>query len=398
MSSSAEDQPEKEKVVALKTEVLDQLFAAAVAAGASHIHLEPDGQEVQVRFRVGRQLKPEPSIPSGAKRILIARLKGLAHMDPKDLQHCQNGPFRFAIHDGTVVTGRISTLPSLNGETCVITIHPGEEILSLQELGMEPEQLETVNQLTAIRGGMTLVTGPWSSGKTLTLYALASQLKQTGLSIVSLEDPSELEIEGITQIQVSRRTGLTFASGMRAILRQDPDIILLGEIQDLEEATMAFDACIQARNRVIAGLHTPTVISAFRWLIDAGVKPDIVATAVAGIVIQRLVNRICPKCTESVSLSAQLVASVGFPIPATGPWMKGSGCENCNDTGYRGKTAIFEVVPVNEAMQEVLQKDPSPLLLKKALRTQRVPSLRRMGIKKAEMGITTVDEVVRVTT
>jgi len=263
---------------------------------------------------------------------------------------------------------------------------------------MEAEQIESLNQLTSIPAGMTLITGPWSSGKTLTLYVLADELNQAGLNVVSLEDPIELELPGVTQTQVSPRNGLTFPSGMRAILRQDPDIIVLGEIQDLEEATIATDACIQGRHRVIAGLHTSTVIDGFRWLIDAGLHTNTIASAVSGIVVQRLVNRVCDNCKENVSISPQLVESVGFPIPATGPWMKGRGCETCNNTGYRGKTGIFEVVPVNEAMQEVIRKDPTPLLLKKALRTQRVPSLRRMGIRKAELGITTVDEVVRVTT
>jgi type II secretory ATPase GspE/PulE/Tfp pilus assembly ATPase PilB-like protein len=377
--------------------LLRHILKNAVGLNASSIHFEPTENELRVRFRVMGALFEQESIPV-AQRMGIERLiRKVSHMDEDDVVHPQEGPFRYQLENDTNVTGHVSVLPTIHGPKQVLTISHGDGVMTLGQIGMSPKQTDLVRNMLDEEGSLLLVAGPWASGKSATLYAIAADCANEAMSVATLEDPVEIMLPGITQTQVSPRDGLTFASGMRAILRQDPNIIALGELADAAEATIAMEACLQGAHRVISCLHTRNGVESILWLLNAGLDPVKLSKSLSGIIVQRLVRKVCKGCAKPAKLRPKTIEAIGFPIDADGGWLQGQGCVSCNGSGYNGKTAIFEIIPIGDALKEVIEQNPSELLLKKALRAQKVRTLRRAGLIRAKAGITSVAEVLRVT-
>ena len=378
--------------------ILNNVLGKALREGADTIHFEPTPEDgVRVRFRVRGALFDQESIPESHRESFRQRIKTLAHIVVDDMVHPQDGPLRFMSSAGITVTGHLSTLPCLGGEKIVLALSRGSGVLPLDDSGMEREQIQLIRSLTEDPATMLLVTGPWGSGKTATIYSLAGDLNNEALNVVSLEDPIEVVLPDVTQTQVMPRDGLTFAAGMRAILRQDPDIVVLGELHDFAEAEIALDVCLQGRHRVITGLAAGSAQDAIQWLLDSGLSPDTVAQTLSGVVVQRLVARVCQKCAVRVNIRPALLEQLNLENDASSPWVRGRGCEACNGSGYRGRIGIYEIIAIDKDLRNVIRSEPTPLLIKKALRKLDIPSLQQAGIRKARAGITTLEEVLRVT-
>ena len=269
--------------------------------------------------------------------------------------------------------------------------------MTLGSLGMSDGQVQSVNRLARRPGGLLLVAGPWSSGKTATLYSLATQSSHLESHVITIEDPVEHRLPGISQGQVNVSAGLTYETGMRSILRQDPDVILVGEILEPATGKLVMDACLQAGRRVLSSVHTDTALEAIDWLLGLGLRADGVAHALSGVVVQRLLRRLCEKCKEPKRPGPKLLEQIGFPLDPETTFYVGKGCDACAHTGYKGKTGCFEVVAITGEMRELIIKEAPTVLMKKALRKQGVETVRRAGIRKAAQGLTSLREVVRVT-
>ena len=374
----------------------EQLLDDAVSKGASDIHLQPSGKDVLLRIRIGGILEDHP-MPDGLSPFeLMREYKSKARLDLRPSAHPEEGVFNHSTTNGSFSV-RVSTYPCVPGEKVTLQLAPSNALLDFESLGMTQAQIQSVTRLSRRQGGLLLVAGPWSSGKTATLYSLAQQFNQDALNVVTIEDPVELELAGLNQAQVNRREGLTYADGMRSIIRQDADVILCGEILDLETGRVVMDACLQAGLRVMSSIHCESALQGIQWLLDIGIRSDNLAHALSGIIVQRLLRKLCSKCAEPKSPGNKLREQVGFPLNPDAEFYVGKGCEVCNGTGYKGRTGVFEIVPISAEMRELILKESPTVLLKKALRKQGIETVRRAGIKKAEAGTTTVHEVVRVT-
>ncbi len=382
---------EEGPIVKLVNSILEQ----AVHEGASDIHIEPMEDRVRVRYRVDGVLHQVHSAPKTAQLALVSRLKILADLNIAERRLPQDGRFRLLM-DGRRVDFRVSTLPSTYGEKVVLRILDRKENVSLEQLGLEPDELQKVRQLLGKAHGIVLVTGPTGSGKTTTLYSALQELDREALNIVTLEDPVEYELEGITQSQVNPKIGLTFANGLRSILRQDPDVVLVGEIRDRETAEIAIHAALTG-HLVLSTLHTNDSAGAMTRLIDMGIEPYLVSSSVVGVIAQRLVRKICSNCSEPFQPSETLVTSLGLPPDGNYTFHRGKGCTACKQTGYRGRIGIYEVLLTNDQIRElVLQKAPATAI-QAAARKNGMRTLREAGLRKVLQGLTTVEEVLRVT-
>ncbi len=382
---------EEGPIVKLVNSILEQ----AVHEGASDIHIEPMEDRVRVRYRVDGVLHQVHSAPKTAQLALVSRLKILADLNIAERRLPQDGRFRLLM-DGRRVDFRVSTLPSTYGEKVVLRILDRKENVSLEQLGLEPDELQKVRQLLGKAHGIVLVTGPTGSGKTTTLYSALQELDREALNIVTLEDPVEYELEGITQSQVNPKIGLTFANGLRSILRQDPDVVLVGEIRDRETAEIAIHAALTG-HLVLSTLHTNDSAGAMTRLIDMGIEPYLVSSSVVGVIAQRLVRKICSNCSEPFQPSETLVTSLGLPPDGDYTFHRGKGCTACKQTGYRGRIGIYEVLLTNDQIRElVLQKAPATAI-QAAARKNGMRTLREAGLRKVLQGLTTVEEVLRVT-
>ena len=374
----------------------EQLLDDAVAQGASDIHLQPSGSEVLLRIRIGGILEYR-DLPEGQSPFeLMREYKSKARLALRALAHPQEGVFKHSSDQGEFSV-RVSTYPCVPGEKVTLQLAPSNALLDFVSLGMTQAQAQSVTRLVRRQGSLLLVAGPWSSGKTATLYSLAQQFNQEAVNVVSIEDPVELELPGMNQAQVNTREGLGYANGMRSIIRQDADVILCGEILDLETGRVVMDACLQAGLRVMSSVHCESALQAIQWMRDLGIRSDNLSHALSGIIVQRLLRKLCSNCAEPKSPGNKLREQVGFPLNPDAEFYVGKGCETCNGTGYKGRTGVFEIVPISAEMRDLILKESPPVLLKKALRKQGIETVRRAGMKKAEAGITTVHEVVRVT-
>ncbi len=374
----------------------EQLLDDAVAQGASDIHLQPSGSEVLLRIRIGGILENR-DLPEGQSPFeLMREYKSKARLALRALGHPQEGVFKHSSDQGEFSV-RVSTYPCVPGEKVTLQLAPSKALLDFESLGMTQAQAQSVTRLVRRQGSLLLVAGPWSSGKTATLYSLAQQFNQEAVNVVSIEDPVELELPGMNQAQVNTREGLGYANGMRSIIRQDADVILCGEILDLETGRVVMDACLQAGLRVMSSVHCESALQAIQWMRDLGIRSDNLSHALSGIIVQRLLRKLCSNCAEPKSPGNKLREQVGFPLNPDAEFYVGKGCETCNGTGYKGRTGVFEIVPISAEMRDLILKESPPVLLKKALRKQGIETVRRAGMKKAEAGITTVHEVVRVT-
>ncbi len=383
------------------TELVDLILSGAIASQASDIHLEPSEKKLRVRYRIDGVLHDVVFLPKETIKPISSRLKFLAKLKLDVTRQPQDGKF-FIRLDERRIDVRLSSLPSSGGESLTLRIFDKEaESLVLEELGLGSEDYKKVEEVLAKSSGMILSCGPTGSGKTTTLYAILDKLNKPGINIITLEDPIEYSLPGIVQSQVDEEVGYNFKTGLRSILRQDPDVIMVGEIRDLETAEMAVQAALTG-HIMLSTLHTNDASGAIPRLIDLGVKPFLIVNALNLVIAQRLVRRICQECKESYFPPQEIEKAIlsqlskikkslsGFQL------YRGRGCDGCNQTGYKGRIGIFEVLIITGEIQDLILKQASSLDIKKAALEAGLRTMEQDGLLKAIEGVTTPEEIWRV--
>ncbi len=382
--------------------LVNLVLTDAVKRGASDIHMEPYEKEFRVRFRIDGVLQPIMTPPLKLRDAIISRLKIMSKLDISEKRLPQDGRIMLKMQIGgkkKQLDFRVSTLPTLWGEKIVLRLLDKENLrLDMTKLGFEQESLTKFQKAILKPYGMVLVTGPTGSGKTNTLYSSISQLNQPDTNIMTAEDPVEFQLGGVNQVQMKEQIGLNFATALRAFLRQDPNIILVGEIRDFETAEIAIKAALTG-HLVLSTLHTNGAPETITRLMNMGIEPFLVATSVHLICAQRLVRRICKDCAEQVEMPPQALIDEGYtPEEAkTVKIMKGKGCGTCNKTGYKGRTGLYEVMEVDDEIRELVLVGASAVELKKKAIERGMITLRRSGLIKVAQGWTTLEEVARET-
>ncbi|MBI2343417.1 MAG: type II/IV secretion system protein [Deltaproteobacteria bacterium] len=373
---------------------INSIIGRACRERASDIHIEPQEEETKVRYRLDGLLEERMVFPKGLHLSIVSRLKVMSGMDIAERRVPQDGRVRLKVR-GTMVDLRLSTYPTMFGEKVVMRLLMKEAALTLEQLGLQAEEKQRFSELITLPYGIFLVTGPTGSGKTSTLYAALSRVNSQERNIVSIEDPVENEIPGVNQAQVNVKAGMTFAAALRSILRQDPDVIMVGEIRDRETADMAVRAALTG-HLVFSTLHTNTAAGAIERLADMGVEPFLVGSALLGVMAQRLVRRICSDCREEVTPNEMLretMARIGY----AGPLFRGKGCAACRMSGYRGRIGLFELMVVDDQMRRMVTEGKTGDAVRRHVREQGVRDMRGDGCEKIRQGITTLEEVLRVT-
>jgi type IV pilus assembly protein PilB len=382
--------------------LVNLVLTDAVKRGASDIHMEPYEKEFRVRFRIDGVLQLIMNPPLKLKDAITSRLKIMAKLDISEKRLPQDGRIMLKMNIGgkkKQLDFRVSTLPTLWGEKIVLRLLDKENLrLDMTKLGFEQESLVKFEKAILKPYGMVLVTGPTGSGKTNTLYSSISRLNQPDTNIMTAEDPVEFQLAGVNQVQMKEQIGLNFAAALRAFLRQDPNIILVGEIRDFETAEIAIKAALTG-HLVLSTLHTNGAPETITRLMNMGIEPFLVATSVHLICAQRLIRRICKDCAEPVEMPVQALIDEGYtPEEAkTVQIMKGKGCATCNKTGYKGRTGLYEVMEVDDEIKELVLVGASALELKKKAIERGMITLRRSGLIKVAQGWTTLEEVARET-
>ncbi|MDB5289305.1 MAG: xpsE 3, partial [Phycisphaerales bacterium] len=365
---------------------------------ATDVHIEPFENQLRVRYRIDGVLQ-EANIPTNVRKFhaaIVSRIKILSHLDIAEKRLPQDGRIRLRVN-GREIDLRVSVIPMIHGEAVVMRIlDRGDAVLGLEHLGMSARDRGVWDRVLDLPHGIILVTGPTGSGKTTSLYAALSKINQTDLKIITIEDPVEYQMRGINQIQISTKTGLTFASGLRAILRHDPDVVLIGEIRDRETAEIAVQASLTG-HLVFSTLHTNDAPGATTRLIDMGIEPYLVASSLEMVLAQRLVRLICSNCKEELPREEmeKLRAEFGNDVPPV--VYKGHGCRQCQNTGYRGRQGLFEMMPVTEDVRTLILERASSGTIRKVAIRQGMNSLRGDGWRLIKEGRTTVEEVIRMT-
>jgi len=371
------------------------LIADAVSKRASDIHMEPYEKRFRVRYRVDGVLYDQMDVPLRLKDAVVARVKIMSKMDIVERRVPQDGRIKVRTQ-GREADLRVSTVPTVFGEKVVMRIlDKSSLVFDLTRLGFEDEQLERFIEAAERPYGMILMTGPTGSGKTTTLYSALTRLNSSEVNIMTAEDPVEYNFEGINQIQIKEEIGLTFASSLRSFLRQDPDIILVGEIRDFETADIAVKAALTG-HLVFSTLHTNDAPSTIARLLDMGLESFLVASSLNLVVAQRLVRKICPDCKREYEPPQSLLERLGLKKKEK-VFYKGEGCPNCGNTGYRGRTALYEVMPISKGIMTMVVDGASVDLIREAAIEEGMRTLRESGIDKARQGITALEEVIRVT-
>jgi general secretion pathway protein E len=376
--------------------VLDEIIRRAARAHASDIHLEPKRDRMNVRFRVDGEMVEEQSVPLDIAPEVISRIKVLARMDIAERRVPQDGQLTLS-PEGNVVHLRASTFPSSLGEKIALRILSGQALIAFEKIGLDPMTQAIVRELVQRPQGFLVTSGPTGAGKTSTLYSFMRLIDTRRTNVMTLEDPIEVELPQITQGQTNVKAGFTFATGLRAILRQDPDVIMVGEIRDAETAGIALQASLTG-HLVLSTVHTSDAVETAVRLVDLGVEPWIVANALTGILAQRLVRIVCKKCQELVALDVDITDGEEMILPKGTKVVKPKGCAVCLRTGYKGRTGIFEVLMVDDDMRELIKHKASPREYRQLLKKRGISTLRRIGLEKVKEGLTTVEEVMRVTT
>jgi type IV pilus assembly protein PilB len=382
--------------------LVNHILTEAVKKGASDIHMEPYEKEYRVRFRVDGMLMSILSPPMKLKDAITSRIKIMAKLDISEKRLPQDGRIMLKVHIGgkkKALDYRVSTLPTLWGEKVVLRLLDKENLrLDMTKLGFEPESLDKFQNAILKPYGMVLVTGPTGSGKTNTLYSAISLLNKPDTNIMTAEDPVEFQLAGVNQVQMKEQIGLNFAAALRSFLRQDPNIILVGEIRDFETAEIAIKAALTG-HLVLSTLHTNGAPETISRLMNMGIEPFLVATSVHLIVAQRLVRRVCGECKDKVDLPTQALIEAGFtPEEAkTVSVFKGRGCTTCNNSGYKGRAGLYEVMEIDDDIRELILVGASATELKKKAIEHGMITLRRSGLIKAAAGVTTLEEVARET-
>ena len=374
--------------------LVNLIILQAVKDKASDVHIEPADDKVLIRFRIDGILHEVQQIPKHLQSALASRVKVMAKMDIAEIRNPQDGRIQLKMESKSLDL-RVSTFPTMHGENIVMRIlDKSSVILGLKELGFSSKDLVEFDKLVRRPNGIVLVTGPTGSGKTTTLYAALSAINSIEKNIITIEDPVEYEIPLIRQTQVNPRAGLTFANGLRSILRQDPDIIMVGEIRDKETADIAIQASLTG-HLVLSTLHTNDAASSLTRLVDMGVEPFLIASSVIGILAQRLVRVVCPKCKEKYIPSDEIIKDLGLSQKIE--LFRGKGCMHCRNTGFTGRLGIFELLSVTEEIKNMVTAKRSANEIKKKALEQGMRVLRDDGMEKVKSGVTTAEEVLRVT-
>ena len=391
---SAITESEEAPVIAL----VNLIILRAVKERASDIHIEPFGEDtLRVRYRIDGILHDVMSLPRKLQLAVVSRIKIMSDLDIAERRLPQDGRIQVNV-GGKKINIRVSILPAVTGESAVLRIlDPSSILLDLDSLGFSPDILPDFLSLIKKPNGIILVTGPTGSGKTTTLYTTLNLLNSTEKKIMTIEDPVEYRLKGISQVQAKPKIGLTFAAGLRSFLRQDPDIMLVGEIRDKETAEIAVQSALTG-HIVLSTLHTNDAPSSVIRLIDMGIEPFLISSSVIGIIAQRLVRRICSKCKKKIKITPDLEKILDeFEINSNEITLyKGEGCPYCKDTGYNGRVAIFELMVITENIRDLISQNFTTGKLREAAISEGMCQLREDGIKKVCEGITTIDEVLRV--
>jgi type IV pilus assembly protein PilB len=382
--------------------LVNLILTDAIKRGASDIHIEPYEKEFRVRFRVDGTLYEIMNPPLKLKDAITSRMKILAKLDISEKRLPQDGriKLKMKLNDkNKELDFRVSVLPTLFGEKIVMRLLDKDNLrLDMTKLGFEPESLVRFEEAIFKPWGMVLVTGPTGSGKTNTLYSALSKVNSPEVNIMTAEDPVEFNLPGINQVQMREAIGLNFAATLRSFLRQDPNIILVGEIRDFETAEIAIKAALTG-HLVLSTLHTNDAPSTINRLMNMGIEPFLVATSVQLIAAQRLARRVCANCKEPMEITPQALANIGFKKDEIGTFTvyKGRGCEKCNNTGYKGRVGLIEVMVIDDAIRDLILSGGTAIDIKRQAATTGMISLRRSGLIKIKDGTTTIEEVVRET-
>jgi general secretion pathway protein E len=377
--------------------LVDSLFQQAVKERASDIHVEPFEKEIRVRFRSDNLLyEPVSALPKALLPSIVSRVKILSGLDIAEKRVPQDGRIRLKIA-GKDYDVRVSSVPVAHGERLVLRLLPRTtEMLDLQRLGFGERQLVVWEKLIARPNGIILVTGPTGSGKTTTLYGALARLNRTDQNIITIDDPVEIQLPGVGQIEVNNKVGLTFARALRSVLRQDPNVVLVGEIRDLETAEIAIQASLTG-HLVFSTLHTNDAPSAITRLVDMGVEPYLVASSLIAVLAQRLVRVLCPECREPYTPTAAELAELGLrakePVRAHRP----KGCHRCHHTGYFGRVGIFELMVLDDELRSLIVQNTDSKSIKRLAVTRGMHTLRQDGARKVLLGTTSIEEIVRAT-
>jgi len=379
--------------------IVNGILIKAIKLGASDIHFEPYERTFRVRYRIDGVLRRDMSLPNQIKNAMTSRLKIMARLDIAEKRLPQDGRIKLRMGKGREMDFRVSTIPTLFGEKVVLRLLDKAALqLDMTKLGFEESSLEDLNGAIHKPVGMILVTGPTGSGKTTTLYSALSELNKESENIMTAEDPIEYNFMGINQVQMHEEIGLTFASALRSFLRQDPDIIMVGEIRDFETAQIAVQAALTG-HLVLSTVHTNDAPGTITRLVDMGIEPFLISSAVILILAQRLIRKICMDCREPIKVHPQLLIDLGIPPDEVKsfPVYKGKGCPICNNTGYKGRVGLYEVMPMKEEVKELVLSRASTTEIKKEAMRLGMKTLRQSGIMKIKDGVTTIEEVLRST-
>jgi type IV pilus assembly protein PilB len=379
---------------ALVVRLTNSIFAQAIRDKASDVHISPQQNTVQLRYRIDGKMIEMPSPPKNLFLSIVARVKILANMDITVSRIPQDGRFTLKI-ENKEINVRVSSIPTIHGENIVMRLlDMGAGIYTLNRLGMEAEDMAKIEKMCVKPYGMILSTGPTGSGKSTSLYAILSSINKPDINIITLEDPVEYRINDIRQVQLNRKAGMTFASGLRSILRQDPDVIMVGEIRDAETAAVSVQAA-QTGHRLLSTVHTNDAAGAITRFIDMGIEPFLISSVLIVSFAQRLVRTICPYCKENYNPPVNALDAFGITEEEAknAHFQRGKGCSQCKNTGYKGRTGLFEVLVNDEMIQDMIIKQrPSPEITRAAVAAGKLKTLREDAAQKVIQGITTLEE------
>jgi len=378
--------------------LVNSVLHGAFNQGASDIHLEPQKERMRVRYRLDGMLYDQMTIPKNHQAAVISRVKIMARLNIAERRLPQDGRIA-TTYQGKEYDLRISSMPSIFGEKVVIRVLEKDSMrLSFEQLGFLPQQQDTFKWLLTRPYGMVLVTGPTGSGKSTSLYAALSTINDPGKNIITIEDPVEYQLSGVTQTEVNSKIGVTFARGLRTMVRQDPDVILVGEIRDPETAEIAIQAALTG-HLVFSTLHTNDAPGALVRLTNMGIEPFLISSSVIGVIGQRLVRELCPNCKEPYTPSSQLLAELKNNGNKFAPDIKlwrGAGCQECNHIGYRGRTGIYEIMKLSDTLREMILKRQSAVAVRDQARREGMIGMKECALEKALQGITSAEEIMRV--
>jgi len=379
--------------------LLNNVLYQAAKSNASDVHLDSSATELVVRFRVDGVLHIALNLPKSIQRTLINRIKIMSRLDISQRGLPQDGRTLILIA-GRKIDIRVSTMPTVHGEKAVMRLlYQDQDLFSLRQLGMPGDMYHQLSALTNQSGGIILVSGPTGSGKTTTLYAALNEIDRQSRNIVTIEDPVEYKIAGYVQIEVNPKLGLSFANALRSVLRQDPDVIMVGEMRDRETAEIAIQAALTGHT-VFSTVHTNDAPATITRLVDMGVEPYLISSTVTGVLAQRLVRRICKQCKETLPVNEAMLRELGLERKTIGKWKHvyhGKGCPSCNGTGFQGRVGLFELLVMNDVVKNVLLQTNEANVIRDAAIDSGMISMRKLGEELIREGVTTVEEVLHAT-